>query len=111
MKNTACVALFPGLASCAGSYDLPYIDEHPGVTVVLLETEQELPHACRPLGQIYAEDGWVESGRWAYEGTEERALQRLTNEALRLHGNYVVLERHALSELSLSTHLVVTHFG
>ncbi len=59
----------------------------------MIEKASELPGECESLGRIYAEDGWVGSRRWAYEGTEQRALKRLANEAAMLRANYIVLHR------------------
>jgi hypothetical protein len=74
-------------------HDLPSLYEYPSASVAFIDSAEDLPPNCTHLGRIYAEDGWVGSRRWAYEGTQERALHRLRNDAVEIRANYVVLDR------------------
>jgi hypothetical protein len=78
------IALVAGLSRCASSPPAQVISQ-----------EAELGIACRAIGELSAKDGKVcMSCAVTFDGTRERAIQRLARMAGRLGANYVLLETH-----------------
>jgi hypothetical protein len=59
--------------------------------VRVLEQDVQLPPGCAYISHVRAEDGEVSDSRFHYDGTLERALQRIRNEAVHYHANTVAL--------------------
>jgi hypothetical protein len=78
-----------------GGESQPPIDYTVGSDAVriLVESDGPVPVDCVLIGPIEVQDGFVGSARWRYQGTEERALQRLRNLAVSYHANTVSIER------------------
>lgn len=64
---------------------------------VITDAHIEVPEKCILIGPIEAEDGNVGADRWRYEGTEERAIQRMKNSAVRFHADTIKIEQRAES--------------
>jgi hypothetical protein len=75
------------LLCCACTNTAPGIRTAPGSDrVVVVHSLEEVPGACHSLGPVAASDGQTE-GAGHYDGTTERALQRLKNRTAEIGGN------------------------
>jgi hypothetical protein len=96
LKSVATVASLSTVfcsAGCASSrQDVPVIPITVGSEQVrVIEKNGQLPSGCAYVTHVQAEDGEVSDSRFHYDGTLERAIQRIRNEAVYYHANTVVL--------------------
>lgn len=81
---------------------LPQIPVVDGSDRVKLLDQLQDADGCRDLGLISSTDGMTGHGRWQYEGSIERAMLRLRNEAVRRRADTLWVDETA-TEYSYST--------
>lgn len=87
--------------ACVASMGLGCRSEPPPISmppsaqdVEVLEQTPDISRQCTSLGRLSESDGQAD-GRGRYDGTEDRALRRLRNDAGRIGANVlVVLDKH-----------------
>lgn len=83
LAASGCTATAPTIPITVGSESVR----------VIVGENTAVPEGCIVVGPIEATDGMVGTGRWHYEGSEDRAIVLLRNSAVRLQADTVRIEK------------------
>ena len=79
-------------SGCVAPYDVPSLTQR-AASVIIYTAGTAVPPECQEVGSVSVVDGNIESSKgYMYQGTRDRALTRLRNQAAAKGGNGVVID-------------------